>query len=247
MSAQSLSQQLQKARERLELRFSDFEKSLFEDFKEFRPPAQSAPPVTERSEVKSIEDELGPLLGQKPHPMPAHAPAPAAIAPPPPAPAPVIDEAKEKEILHLKKTVQDQEAEILTYRKTAETLQSSLKELTGERQALLGQIQTYVQQAEDLAKKPRTGNPEDVRKYQQAIMVLEKQLARAKVRRQRSAAFWRQKLHFLRAHKKMLKSSTAKYEEMSKQIVRLTAELDSSLELIAELRDELHMSHQKKS
>jgi len=213
MGTETASERIRLTRSRLVEQFNSFEKTLLQ-------------------EISSHNVFLESLKGQSPRLAEEEPPQPALRAA---AGAAAASPEIEKEIMHLRKVMADVREKNKILEETVNQLRSSLRVLGGERLELSNQIAPLEEQ---------------IKKFQASYSKLENDNTELNnkaqsqgERRAKLAALWKRWTQAHRSRSKITqveKSDPTMNSEMSNQITRLTGELDSSLELIAELRDELH-------
>ena len=128
----------------------------------------------------------------------------------------------------LQKELDEQMARNRDLESAMDRLRNNLKDMGLERQQLAGRIH----ELEDDLKKSRPSEPGLAPAGNLNFKI---ELERIRLKRAKSARFWRKWKASRRRGPK---------EDDAKQVAKLTQELDSAIELIAELRDELHSVNQ---
>lgn len=195
-AAESVLEQLNKTRSKLEGRFSEFEKYLLQSCRNLqqvpdKPLESSAPPHSLK-----VHEEVS-LQGNE---------------------------------------VRELQAQNKTLEETIECLRESLKVMATERQELSKQLHALEEQSKDFQKS----HAENLDQTRSENVRLKQKIEGYQKRRSQSAHFWKSWIDRYRLKNKLLKNNDLKNEEYSKQITKLSGELDQAHELIAELRDELH-------
>jgi len=220
MGGETASDRIRLTRSKLEEQFNAFEKTLLQEIS---------------SHAIFIESLKGQFSSAVAEDVSMVQPAARAAAPVPSGRPTAVSSDAEKELLHLRKVMADVRERNKVLEETVEQLRSSLRAMGGERLELSNQISPLEEQ---------------IKNFQASFSKLEAENAGLKnrgqaqsERRSKLAALWKRWTQAHRSRGKLAqpeKGDPQMNVEMAKQITRLTSELDASLELIAELRDELH-------
>ena len=215
---ETLLQNISKTRLRIEERFTALEKSL-------NPNLDTGRHYTELQEIPPSEASAEAL------------PVPASPLPDLDAAEPKIDRSAE-ETAKLYDVIESQRTQIQNLESAFERLQGSLKVMGTERQELVNQIHSL----EEQLKRPQIPPEkleEEKSKHLQELALLKDKIGALERKRSQAARFFKRGFHSLKEKSKKAQAESPKPH--AEQNLKLMAELDAAAELIAELRDELHL------
>jgi len=137
-------------------------------------------------------------------------------------------------------SLQTELARLRAKRKNSTELWSHWHKIYRENKKLLKKSTLRISQYSNELSRTRG----ELERSSSSIEELGKKVDRVERQRQRIADIWKKWVQSYRTKQASMPNTGQPYDEDSEQVSRLTAELDSAMELIAELRDELHsVSH----